>query len=314
MYWSNTHKNQQTVNLLHNFSEREMGAVMNRAFYKPILESYHEEQLFIDADYIQIVMEADDIGNPENNTKVTTSILDKLKELIRKIKSIVSRGILKFKNRMKELVQDSTRFTGILRTREKEIKPLNAVVVQTYEYNEAFLQATYQKTFRECMLALVDLSKYNAKGEAVGPYGQLNSSEVLKRIWSKALNKDFTIAEDVFTYIKDNYRGPKKEKKFLAADAPQICSIAEGKFKLINDTVLTRDMASMNQSVTALEGLSRIAQNIEVSDERKRILMRNANTAAKVYSFAQTLCSYIHELMIEKLMAYRIIAKKFYQF
>lgn len=288
--------------------------IVNRVFYKPILEAYHEEQLFIDADYIQIVMEADDIGNPENNTKTSFSVFEKIKELIRKIKSIVSRGILKFKNRMKELFQDSTKFSMTLRSREKEIKPLNAVVVQTYEYNEAFLQAAYQKTFKECMNAIEDLSKYSAKGDAVGSYGQLNSSEVLKKIWSKALNKDFSIAEDVFTYIKEGYRGPKKEKKFLAADAPQVCSIAEGKFKLFNDTLFTRDMASMNQSVTSMESLSRIAQNTEVSDEKKRILMRNANTAAKIYSFALTMCSYIHELIIEKLMAYRIIAKKFYQF
>lgn len=280
-----------------------------RVAYKPIIESYEVNLNILDADYITIAIEADDVGNPQE-TPESRNFFQVIGDFIKKIIGILNRATLKIKNRLSKAMETNKGFDNALRKRQTSTKPLNFVEVVGYQYNHGELQSIYSKTVTGCIDALNKLvGSYQTNQD--NDYTQMSADDLMSSIWSNAVGSECKSVNDYYTALQDKYRGEKKTMKIPASTLNNIIPFARGNAK-IDSSTLTNNLNTMKGYTNKMDAGRKALQNADKEAQKK--YLAGVKKANKIFAFADGLASYVHELDIESQLADRIIVKKFYQF
>lgn len=280
-----------------------------RVSYKPIIESYEVNLNILDADYIEIATEADDIGNP-TETAESRNFFQRIGDLIKKIVGVLNRAALKIKNRLSKVMESNKGFESALRKRQISTKPLNFVEVQGFQYNHNVLKSAYSSTMTICKTVLNQLV-LGYRSNTENEYMQMNAEAIMQQIWKIGIGEECKTINDFYTTLQTKYRGEKKTMKIGQNALPNIIPSARGNAK-IDPTQLTNDLNSLKAYTNNMDAGRKTLQNASKEEQKK--YMSGVSKANRIFAFADSFASYIHELDIESQLADRMIVKKFYQF
>lgn len=310
--------------------------------YRRYLETIAEENVFDELLY-DLAMEATaetntiNTGNPNVSAKTKTSgtgfktrpneqivtrtgtgnkIMDTINRLLSALSQMAQKAIVKLRNRQKKMMLSDSGFKEKLREREKTVKPLTSIKITSYQYLDQFLDAFVAKLKKEVDTLLGELlreadvkNNYVSKNEILKNSPDNIVSEIIRKVVGK---EDISDMGSLFRYLKNMYRGDKKETLYSQGDLQNIIRLAEN-HKAIGAT-LSGYMTQADNYISQMKSRGNSIRTLNVPDERKRDFAAMLNKAMKIFNMYDSILEYIYELKVEKGISYRIICQRFYQF
>ena len=269
--------------------------------------------LYDEASYALEAETSVDTAEPKKNFGKT--LREKVEKIIKEIYAIIDRTFLKLGNILRKLLVTDEGFKKEVRTAIKKNKPLEAIKLITYQYNDVFLEEQMTRMTSVIFGLIKNLkTDYASEKEESDEPMDMAKDKLYKHILGKmGCPSDVTDMNLYFEYLKKGYRVNKKEQLFKASETRVYYNITMEYTKM--EQVVHAKETLMKQQVTILKSnLSNITKN-GLSDEtvKYRALKQSAN-ATTLYNIYSTFLSIYIQFRTEKIMNYRTVMKKLYHF
>ena len=263
------------------------------------------------------VLEADEtvtsIDDDSNKMNFGQMLLQKVNELIKELLAIIERAFDRIWQFLKRVAQTDVGFKDHIRKAIREQKPLEAVKLIAYQYNEGFLNTQMEKVTKVVFDLVTNLktSYADVKDGESSPM-DLPTKDLYRYIFDKiGCSKDITDMNRYYLFLKHGYRLEKKEMLFKASATREYYNIALGREKL--EKVLSAKKQVMKSQVSTIKTqLSNITLNKTTQNDVKKRAMKQYSNASHLYNFYSSFLSIYAQLEIEKMMSYRAVLKKLY--
>lgn len=252
------------------------------------------------------------------NTTLINKVIEKVRNLIRKIGSMFEQLSRKLSNRLRIMSQTDKGFFNLYKKRKAMVKPYESVQVISYQYRDEVLDRPIQKLMDETVTCLDKLRA--VKGTVNGssriseilnaPQGKV--IEVLLAPYVKDSEIPVTTMDSFIKYLVKSYRGEKKELVYRDTQLAEIEKRALSTQEIANRS--NQYLAKAKESYNKLKGLEYQISRNSTDNEVTKLVASNAAKAAVIYNAFSALIHAYYELKLEESLNYRIILKKFYQF
>ena len=267
-------------------------------------------------DEISYALEADtSTDNTDSKKSFGRMILDKIEKLIKELYAIIDRTFSKIGSVIKRLIVTDEGFKKEIRTAIKKNKPLEAVKLISYQYDDKFLE-TEMVNISNVVFKIIRELKTDLSSEKQGNSGPLDMEKgklyeyVLKQM---GCPDDVTDMRLYYEYLKKGYRGNKKEQLFKASSTQTYYNITMDYNKM--DQNIKAKNTLMKQQVSVIKtNLANITKNNLSDDSVKKKALRQSSNATILYNMYSTFLVIYTELKTEKILNYRIVLKKLYHF
>ena len=292
-------------------------------YNKEILNEFHVEESNILDLYFDYTIVLEESMSSGTNTTVDDNInkqsfarilIEKIKKIIEELFAIIDRKFLKLSNIMKRVGQTDEGFKREIRTAIKNNKPLEAIKLIAYQYNESVLDTELDKITN----VLIDLMKSLKTGyaEEIKEDNKhpmdLSSDELYKYIFSKLNCPDnIESLNDYYEYIKNKYHGDKKEQLFVSSKTREYYNITM-KYNSISNTLDGRKLVMKQQASILKANLNNIIKNNVTQNNVKQRAIKQSTNATHLYNLYTSFLDIYTNLMLERVMTHRIILKKLY--
>ena len=127
-------------------------------FIQDTISEFNDIGYSIDDIFFESAMEADNIIDDDTNKEnFAKKLLVTVEKLINEIFAIIDRFISNVKNIFTRIAQTDTGFRDHCRRAMVKNKPLEAIKLITYDYNDNYLEDQMNKMTRECISILTSL-------------------------------------------------------------------------------------------------------------------------------------------------------------
>ena len=287
---------------------------MNNFIYKETV-AYENNVYAIEKVFFDDAMEAENVTSVDDDTKkrnFAQKIADKVKKLIVELYAIIDRQISKVISIIKRVLQSDKGFKANCRKAMKDKKPLEAVKLIAYQYNNSFLNQAISK-FENAMNQLVDMHKLIELNSEDNPLDMKSNDLIAKAFQLAGCPNEVTDANLYFEYLKKGFRVSKKEQLFKASETKKYYDITN-QYDRINKDANAKQNAfrsRVNKLSTSMNGVIR---NMNYTDEQKRTCLNRSKNMTHLVNVHLSVLSIYVQLMVEQMLSYRIVLKKLYQF
>ena len=259
-----------------------------------------------------------DESKAATNTVLINKVIEKVKNLIRKISNMFNQLSRKLSNRLRLMAQTDKGFYSLYNKRKAMVKPHPSIQVITYQYRNDVLDRPIQKLMDETVACLDKLRAANGTVNGSSRISEiLNASqgkiiEVLLAPYAKDSDIPVTTIDGYVKYLVKAYRGEKKEIVYRDTQLGEI-----EKYALSTNEIANRSnqyLSKAKEAYSKLKGLEYQISRTSASDEVIKLVAANASKAAVLYNAFSALIHAYYELKLEQSLNYRIILRKFYQF
>ncbi len=253
-----------------------------------------------------------------SKTVLINKVIEKVKELIKKIGAMFEGLKRKLTNRLRIMSQTDKGFANLYNKRKSMIKPYKNVRIISYQYNNKILEDTIQNILKETLICFDKLrvikgtTNNNARISEILDTSNGKIVEVLLQPYTKDADTPMNTVPLFIRYIVDKYRGEKKELVYVDTQLSQIESNA-----LSTQAIANRCNGYLREAQEAYNKLKSLEYQINrtsTDPEVTKLVASNAAKAATLYNAFTALINAYYELKLEQSLNYRIILKKFYQF
>lgn len=253
-----------------------------------------------------------------SNTVLINKVIERVRNLIKKIGSIFEQLSRKLSNRLRIMSQTDKGFTSLYRKRKAMVKPYKSVQVISYQYHNEVLDRPIQKLMDETVECLDKLRAVKGTVNGSSRISEIiNASqgkiiEVLVSPYVKDSDIPVTTMDAFIKYLVQNYRGEKKEIVYRDTQLADIerSALSSQEIANISNQYLNKAREAYNKLKSLEHQISRTSTDNEVT----KMVASNAAKAAVLYNAFSALIHAYYELKLEQTLNYRIILKKFYQF
>lgn len=263
------------------------------------------------------VLEADDtvtsVDDDSNKMNFGQKLLQKVNKLIKELLAIIERTFDRIWQFLKRVAQTDVGFKDTIRKAIRDRKPLEAVKLIAYQYNEGFLNTQMTKVTKEVFDLITNLKTSYADIEngAQSPM-DLPTKELYQYIFSKiGCKKDIFSMDQYYLFLKHGYRVEKKEMLFKGSETRNYYNIALSRDELEN-VINAKKQVMKSQTAVIKTQLSTITMNRTTQNDVKKRAMKQYSNASHLYNFYSSFLNIYTQLQIEKMMSYRAVLKKLY--
>lgn len=287
---------------------------MNNFIYKELV-AYENNVYTIEKIFFDNACEADTVSSvddAESKRNFAQRILDKVKKLIKELYAIIDRQFSKIMNIIKRVLQSDEGFKKKARDAIRKNKPLEAIKLIAYQYNNSALDNNMRK-LSSTLDSIIDV-KFLSNVKDEGNPLDMKSKDMIIWVFNKAgIPKEVTDVNLLFEYLKKIFRVAKKEQLFKASETKLYYDVAT------KYDVLAKDCNEKNNKfksgVTNMKAiLYRVANNSDLPDEDKRKILCRAKGISQLTNLYLSILSIYSQLKIEQALSHRIVLQKLYHF
>lgn len=287
-----------------------------------IIHEYSQNEAVLEYLYCDIepALEAENIGGEINNEGKAQALLynigQKIKKIIAELTALISRAFSALGNTMTKVMQTDHGFSDQCRKAMKTTKPLQAVKLITYDYQDMFLDQQLSKWDNIIQKTLVNL-KTDLKSEQLNGKPDtldLSSADMVKIILKNiGVPSDITDMNLYFLYLKREYRKGKVEKLFKKSEIRQYYNMTQNCKNLKN--VINAKQIFMRENLTRVKSsLQQISENKRVGDGIRKRVMRQSSNASHLFNMYTSFLKAYTQLKTEEILSYRAVLKKLLRF
>lgn len=291
-------------------------------FLKDEMSFYENTKFALEGVYFDYAMEAEENinvrDNPGEDKGASSSFLLKIRktveEMIKRVRGIIERCVLTVSSAIKKVFLSDKGFDKKLNEAMKKNKPMEAIKVISYQYNDQFLDGELQKVTSACVGLLNGVKATPSDLKNPDTTTIDDTREIDKELMSK-LHVPSEIGSSLnsyFIYLKKGFHVEKKEILIKASEAQKYQNISMS-YKNIEGLINSKT-SMMNQQLERVKAvIQRTIDNREVSAELKRRAVKQLRNIGEVFNFYTMFLKMYSQLKIEEIMAARTILKKIYR-
>lgn len=274
---------------------------INEVFYDPVFEAMEDPGLK---------------GESESNPGLIPKLKESVESLIRTLIGIVDKAITKFSNFTKKVLLTDKGFRDNCRKAIIKNKPLEAIKLISYAYNDAVLEDAMNKMTNIVMKRLGNLkTDYRSESDMDNRVDMDNKEgDIYKAIFSElGCPSTITNISQYFTYLRDQFRVEKKEQLFTASKTKVYYDITMSYEKEMNK-VSAKHLILKKQTAIVRTNLNSIILNKLADAKVKQRAMHHFKNASHIYNFYIHFLDAYTQLKTEEILSYRIVLQKLYHF
>lgn len=284
-----------------------------------IIDDYNENHTSINEVFYLNAVEEDTVtavDDDSNKMAFSQKLMIQVEKLVKTLEGIIEKSSLKITNFIGNLLQTDTGFRDHCRKAMVENKPLEAVKLISYQYNDAILDAEMNR------MTNIILSKINSvktsyqelsDAQTAGDMDR-NESDLIAQVFEELkCPKEVTNANTYFMYIKDKYRTAKKEQLFTARESKNYYNITQ-EYNKVNSVVKSKQQILKNQKGVMRANLNNIIKNKMTQNHIKQRALNQYKNVTHLYNLYTHFLEVYAQLRIEKILTYRAVLKKIYHF
>lgn len=257
------------------------------------------------------------VQNTQNDNLIQ-KLMKQIDRLITNLNGMIQKAFLKFTNYIKRIMQTDRGFGDKCREAIRKNKPLEGVKLISYTYNEAVLEKELTKINQIMTKYISDLngkSSYSAlRDPNTANELDKSSDDIYKDLFRQmGTPSDVNNINTYFLYIKQQYRGEKKEQLFVASKVREYYNITEGK-KELTKKIKASQSTILNQVAVLKSSLHNTIQNKDADPQVKKRAIRQCSNLSHLYNFYTKFIDVYLQLKIERIFIYRTVLKKIYRF
>lgn len=280
------------------------------------ISDYEDNYYAIESIFFDSVLEADSVNKLSSTDEISIGrkLKEKIDKLIKELLSIIERAFLKISNMIKNFLQTDEGFKKSCRTQMTKVKPLEAVKLIAYDYDDGFLESQLNLLTQVVSNSLNKIDTSQSENETDM---RLSANELISNVLTKiSSDNSVTNINLYFEFIKDKYRHSKSEQLFKASASREYYTKATG----INSTksLVDAKQRTMIQQVGRIKHvLNQTSKNMGTDKSnlslKQDLIKQNAN-ATHLFNLYTSILNMYTQLKIEMHMQYRAVMKKLYQF
>ena len=289
---------------------------MNRNDIQSEIEIYNENRYVIESIFFDDVMEAlnESIDDNENKRNFGQKLKMKIETMIKEFFAAIDRWFLKATNTIKSFLQTNDGFRRSVRTRMRDVKPLEAVKLIAYQYNDTSLDQLKNKLYATIDNLFNSLSSGKGLSESDKSPLDLSTDELNAYVLKTAgFPSEVTSLNLSFEHMKKTYRVGKKEQLFTASKIPQYLKITEE--TPVIQAMLNKENQKIREKGNKLKNhLLSTVMKTETQNEIKRKTLDQSKNVVHLMNFYTSFLNIYMQLRIEKIFSFRMALKKLLQF
>lgn len=280
------------------------------------ISDYEDNHYTIESILFDSVLEADSVNklSDTDETALGRKLKERIEKLIKELMGIIERAFLKISNMLKNFLQTDEGFKKSCRTQMTKVKPLEAVKLIAYEYDDGFLESQINLLTQTILnlLGKIDMSQSENETDM-----RLPANEIISKVLTKvSSDSSVTNVNLYFEFIKDRYRHSKTEQLFKASATREYYTKAMG-VSSTKSFVESKRHVMLQQVGRIRNILNQSAKNVgtdKSSLSLKQDLLKQSANASHLFNLYTTILNMYTQLKIEMHMQYRAVMKKLYQF
>lgn len=282
-------------------------------FIHNTISDYNDIEYSLNDIFIETAMEADEsVDDDTNKENFTKKIILKVEKLIKEIYAILDRFVNNISNIFTRIAQTDVGFRDHCRTAMIKNKPLEAIKLIAYDYNDQYLESQMSKVTTECLRILTSFKTEYQKESSVL---DLKDKDINAYILSKiGCSSNITDLNLYFEELKKNFRVSKKEMLFKASLGKEYYNIAVLDIEKSKKVATEKQRVLKNQAGIIKSELSNITRNNTTQDNIKRRALQIYKNAGNVYNFFTSFIKIYIQFKIERALTYRVVLKKLFRF
>lgn len=254
------------------------------------------------------------IDDNTNKQSFAKKLIERITRLIEELFAIIDRKFSKLFNIMDKVGQTDKGFKQEIRTAIKNNEPLEAIKLISYQYDENSID-TDLNNMTTVLLSLMKSLKTGYAEEKRGDNQHpmdLSSDELYKYIFKEIkCPENVTSINTYYEYIKNKYRGNKKEQLYVSSKTRDYYNITMS-YDTVKRTLDGKKLVMKQQASVLKANLNSIIKNNLTQNNIKQRAIKQSTNATNLYNLYTTFLDIYTNLKLEKVMAYRIILKKLY--
>ena len=254
------------------------------------------------------------VDDNTNKQSFAKKLIDKIGKIIQELFAIIDRKFSKLATIMNRVGQTDEGFKREIRTAIKNNDPLEAIKLISYQYNEEALDTD----LNNMTTVLLDLMKSLKTGyaEEKDENNQhpmdLSTDDLYKYIFKQIkCPEEVTSINTYYEYIKNKYRGNKKEQLYVSSKTREYYNITMS-YDAVKRTLDGKKLVMKQQASVLKANLNAIIKNTMTQNNIKQRAIKQSTNATNLYNLYTSFLDIYTNLKLEKVMAYRIILKKLY--
>ena len=268
-------------------------------------------------DELEYALEADaTVANEEEKKSIGRMLFEKVEKIIQEIYAIIDRLFSKLGNIIQRIMVTDKGFKKESRTAIKKNKPLEAVKLIAYQYDDSFLENQMSKMTTTVFNILKNLKTdyVSEKNDTTDEPLDMKKKDLYKYILKQVgCPGDITDMNLYYEYLKKGYRGNKKEQLFKASNT-QVYYNNTMEYTKLKQVVNAKESIMKQQVSTIKSNLLNIIKNKLAEDAVKKRAVHHSSNVSDLYNLYSTFLSIYIELKIEKILNYRTVMRKLYHF
>lgn len=287
---------------------------MNNFIYKETI-AYENNLYAIEKVFFDDAMEAENVTSADDDTKkrnFAQKIKDKLKKLISEIIAIIDRQSSEILSIIKRVLLSDKGFKEACRKAIKDKKPLEAVKLIAYQYDDSFLDTNLRK-FENAINSVADLNKLTDLDSENNPLDMKNKDLVAYVLREAGCPKDITDTNLYFEFLKKGFRVAKKEQLYKSSETKKYYDITS-MYDRINKIANNKQNAFRAKVSKLNTSMNSVITNLQYTDDQKRTCLNRSKNMSHLINTNLSVLSIYVQLKIEQMLSYRIVLKKLYQF
>lgn len=284
-----------------------------------ILDEYNESYTSINEVFYLNALEEDtvtSVDDDSNKMVFAQKLMIQVQKLIKTLEGIIEKSSLKISNFIGNLLQTDIGFKEHCRKAMVENKPLEAVKLISYRYNDTVLESEMTRMTNIILNKINSVKSSYQKLSDVQTVGDMdkNETELIEQLFEElGCPKEVTNVNLYFMYLKNKYRSEKKEQLFTARESRNYYNITQ-EYNKVNNVVKSKQQILKNQKSVIQANLNNIIKNKMTQNHIKQRALNQYKNVTHLYNFYAHFLEFYIQLRIEKILTYRTILKKIYHF
>ena len=283
-----------------------------------VLIDFENNRMSIIEAYLEPVLEAEDVSSVDdasNKLKNTNKFRVMITKAIETLAGIISRFTLKCKNIFQNIMQTDTGFKSSARNAIVDNKPLEAIKLIAYDYDDSFIDNQLNRISSEIIRLITSAKTSYVDQSNPDIVHELDMSEdkLYSIIFKKAGFSDVGNLSTYFLKLKTGYRRQKKEILFKSSETEKYYHIALSK-DILKKKIDEQQHIISQQAATVKANLKNTINNNNTQDYVKKRAMSQFKNITHLFNFYTSFLNMYVQLKIEKNLMYRTVLKKLYHF
>lgn len=249
-----------------------------------------------------------------NKQSFAKKLIEKVEKIIQELFAIIDRKFSKLTNLMTRVGQTDEGFKREIRTAIKNNSPLEAIKLISYQYDDNALDTDLNNMTNTLLSLIKSLKTGYAEEKRDDNEHPLDMTvdDLYKYVFNQMkCPKEVSSINTYFEYIKNKYRGNKKEQLYASSKTREYYNITTS-YSVIKRTLDGKKLLMKQQASVLKANLSSIIKNNMTQNSVKQRAIKQSSNVTNLYNLYTSFLDIYTNLKTEKVITYRIILKKIY--